>query len=194
MRIAISGSRTFTDRQLVAGVVDELIQKGHYILVGDAPAGVDAFVREYIVDWELESGLHPGELHRVFEADWESNGKAAGAIRNAAMLTEAEGLVAIFAEGRRTRGTDHALTTAERLGLPRRVYHHGRWTKYPGKQERTPPLREGSVSVPPDYWACTACGGESPNPPQSENILIDRRFGKKRCQDCKKVTVWRLVG
>lgn len=193
MKIAISGSRTFTDRQLVAGVVDELVNRGHTILVGDAPEGVDVFVREYAESYETELELEPGSLHKIFRADWTQYGKAAGAIRNTAMLAEADGFIAIFTPGRRTPGTQNALTAAERLGLPRRVYHYAQWTKYPGNAERTPPVREGSPSAPPDYWSCTACGKESPNPPHPEDILIDVRFGKKSCSDCKKRTVWRLI-
>jgi hypothetical protein len=195
VKIAISGSRTFEDRQLVGGVVDELREKGHFILVGDVPAGVDLFVREYIRSDEAELELDEGALHKVFVADWEANGKAAGHMRNAQMLAEAEGFIAIFATGKRTPGTSSALTIAERMGLPRRVYHEARWTKFPGNAERTPPLREGSQSEsrPPDYWFCTGCGLESVNGPDPDRLLIDPRFGRKSCRDCKKYTIWKVL-
>lgn len=201
MRIAISGSRTFTDRQLVGGVVDELISRGHFILVGDAPEGVDRFVREYADDFEASyevdrpEGEAPVVIHRVFEAHWKTEGKGAGHARNARMLAEAEGFIAIFSHGKRTPGTDGALTTAERLGLPRRVYHNGYWTKFPGNTERVQPIRLDSVEEPrpPDYWFCTACGAESPNGPSPDRLLIDRRFGKKSCRDCKKYTIWKIL-
>lgn len=187
MRIAISGSRTFEDRELVEGVVAELVVNGHHVLVGDARTGVDLFVREYFAEGD--------PALKVFVADWEANGKAAGHMRNAVMLAEAEGFIAIFANGKRTPGTSGALTIAERLGLPRRVYHLGRWTKYPGNAKRVQPLRLDSTSesLPPQYWFCSGCGAESPNGPDPDRLLIDTRFGKKHCRYCKKYTIWKVL-
>lgn len=128
MRVAFSGSRAFDDRSLVGDEVERVVNLGHFIHVGDAPAGVDLFVRLWVQSLEAELELEQGHLCRVFVADWTRLGRAAGHHRNESMLAQSDALIAMFATGSPTPGTSDAVETAARLGLPRKVWRDGRWS------------------------------------------------------------------
>jgi nucleoside-diphosphate-sugar epimerase len=122
MKVAISGSRGFLNRWLVMAVIDRLIERGDTILVGDAPRGVDRMVAEYVsfreddvADW------------KEYPADWDKYGRRAGHERNEWMVHDADALIAIFAPGPLTPGTQNALWQARKRGIPTAVYHDGEW-------------------------------------------------------------------
>lgn len=75
------------------------------VLVGDCPTGVDAEIRKRYI-YCLMSANDP----KVFEADWNKHGKAAGPIRNKEMVSESDGLIA-FWDGK-SRGTKNAIDCA----------------------------------------------------------------------------------
>ncbi len=123
MKVAVSGSRGFTDWSVVEAVVDRLIQAGDHILVGDA-RGWDRMVAEYVTyreddvyDWD------------VYLAEWERYGKRAGHLRNEWMIHDADALVAVFAPGPRSPGTQNAIQHALRRGIPFVVYEDGAWAQ-----------------------------------------------------------------
>ena len=124
MKVAISGSRTFTDRELVERVIDRLIVRQDFILFGDAPNGVDRFVAEYLQGPAADEVFNWQE----YPAEWERYGKRAGHLRNEWMIHDAEALIAIFAPGPRTPGTSNALSQAMKKGIPWALYHYGVWT------------------------------------------------------------------
>jgi hypothetical protein len=61
-----------------------------------------------------QSARDLGYDQQAFEADWDAHGKAAGPIRNIAMLDQQPDLVVAFGRG---RGTDHTVREAERRGI-----------------------------------------------------------------------------
>ena len=122
MNVAISGSRTFTDRRFVEKVVARLLERGDFIIIGDAASGVDLFAWDY-----LRTYAPPDRWWREI-ADWHELGKVAGHIRNGHMIENAEQLVTIFADGLRSAGTSDCLNQAARKGIPIYVYHQGHWT------------------------------------------------------------------
>lgn len=124
MKVAISGSRAFTNQRFVSHVVSEIHAAGDRILVGDAPSGVDQFVREYV----KALGLQVGRDWALCEADWETHGRPAGHLRNGVMIANADRLVAIFAPGERSPGTSNAITHARNKGIPVHIFHEGKWT------------------------------------------------------------------
>ena len=122
-RVAISGSRTFTDRTLVERIVDRLIERGAKILVpcsdSGCAAGVDTFVHERVAQRDAD--------HDLFIAQWKRYGKRAGFMRNETMIKKATELIAIMATGP-SPGTSHALLCAQRLGITMHVFYDGKWT------------------------------------------------------------------
>jgi hypothetical protein len=129
-RVALSGSRDFTDRRLVERAVAKIAASGHRLLVpcGDPKSGrgypctrgVDTFVHHWVVSHGLD--------HEVFTADWSGLGKRAGFVRNEAMIKQADELVAFLADGPPTPGTSHAIGLAQKKGIPVHLFHEGRWS------------------------------------------------------------------
>ncbi len=110
MRVAFSGCR---DVELARHRITAVMPaRAREILVGDCPTGVDPAVRRWAAFWQKPV--------RVFPADWETHGKAAGPIRNKAMVAEADLLIA-FWDGA-SKGTLSAIREASKAGIPVRVY------------------------------------------------------------------------
>lgn len=121
VNVAISGSRTFANRDLVWWVVERLLARGDFIIFGDAPTGVDKMVDDYFVQ-------HPSfGRWRKEHAHWRELGRGAGHERNNRMIAQADALVALFADGERTPGTSDALKQAMKRRIPTFVYHEGSW-------------------------------------------------------------------
>lgn len=107
MRIAVTGSRHHDDYPLVARTLVDLLRPGDVLVLGDA-LGVDAYA------WTVAKARGVPYVRHV--ADWATHGRAAGPKRNAAMLAEADLLVAFLAGA--GPGTLNCVGQALALGLP----------------------------------------------------------------------------
>jgi hypothetical protein len=123
LRIIIAGSRHLDDHGIVCGAMSEFVQQLPYSLdvdrdefVSGGAAGVDRH-------GELWARRH-GYRVRVFPADWELYGKAAGPIRNRRMAEYATHLVAIW-DGE-SRGTASMILEASLRGLSVHVHMIGK--------------------------------------------------------------------
>lgn len=113
MKVAFTGGRDFgcdgrdgPQRSLVEEIVLAIDTKCE-VLVGDCPTGVDDVV------WGYADRM--GNDTRVFRADWDKHGKAAGPIRNRAMLDSGVDLLIAFPGG---RGTQDCVRAAKERGIP----------------------------------------------------------------------------
>lgn len=115
MRTIIAGSRTITNPDLVELAV---ILSGFRIteVVSGGARGADALGEQ----WASANKVKV----RRFPADWEGEGKQAGANRNKRMAEYASALVAVW-DGR-SSGTRHMIWAARRVGLKVFVYEEGR--------------------------------------------------------------------
>lgn len=106
IRIAFTGGRDYKNKELVIRVLDLLGgDRDIEVLVGDA-SGLDSLVYE----------LTTYHKCRVFAADWDNYGRAAGPRRNRAMLVEGKAeLLVAFPGG---RGTANCIRTAHELDIP----------------------------------------------------------------------------
>lgn len=113
MRILFTGSRHWTDEDRVRRVLGRIAlwttdsRNPPTAIVGDCPTGLDAILtrlwREMLPDYPIE----------VFRADWDGYGKAAGPLRNQAMV--ASGIDRCYAfrvDGVGSRGTDSCVRMA----------------------------------------------------------------------------------
>ena len=107
-RIIICGGRTYADRARVGAVLDEYAAAKPTIVHGGAP-GADT-----LADREARAR---GLRVETFPAQWDVHGKAAGPIRNEAMVGAGADLVIAFAGG---TGTADCLRRAKRAGIPTR--------------------------------------------------------------------------
>lgn len=106
----IVGSRTFMDYELLKRKCDHLLQNQKDILIVSGGAkGADFLAEKYAKE--------KGYVLKVFRADWDKNGKAAGYIRNEEMhkfiaTFEKRGVIA-FWDGS-SKGTAHNFDLAKK--------------------------------------------------------------------------------
>lgn len=107
MKTIIAGSRYIADDNLVSSAI---IESGFEIteVVSGGAQGVDA-------SGETLAKLHGIPL-KIFRADWERNGRAAGPIRNRQMAQYADALIAVW-DGK-SHGTDNMINEMKKLGKP----------------------------------------------------------------------------
>lgn len=105
-RVAIIGSRDWTDRKAVAWFVDSL--PVYTIIVSGGARGVDGFA-------EIAARAR-GMRVVIYPADWQKHGKRAGFLRNATIVENCDRVVA-FWDGE-SRGTKSTIDLARKAGKP----------------------------------------------------------------------------
>lgn len=112
--IIVCGSRNFDDYNMLESILtDELKKCPNPQIISGGAKGADRLAILYA--HRTRTPLH------IFFADWETNGKAAGFIRNIEMLDFAtdEGIPAVIAfwDGR-SKGTAHMIKIATKKNVP----------------------------------------------------------------------------
>lgn len=112
MRILVCGGRDFDDWCLLSSVLDQYQYEIDLLITGEAH-GADFLARVW---WKsLHNGDAWKDYYKGFPADWETYGKAAGAIRNKQMLDEGKpDLVIAFPGG---KGTANMVKLAKEAGV-----------------------------------------------------------------------------
>jgi YspA, cpYpsA-related SLOG family len=112
--VAVVGSREFPDRRAVETRIAELhiIWHPDLCVISGGAHGVDTWVREKCAASKIR--------YEEFAADWNENGRAAGFIRNEAMVKRAD-LVIAFWDGE-SKGTKHTIDLALRHRKPLEVH------------------------------------------------------------------------
>ena len=107
MYIVITGGRDYKNQQQFNDILD--LVRPDFIAVGDCPTGADAFARDWIKE-NLFAGV------RLYVADWNKFGRAAGPIRNREMLECSKDFdfVLAFPGG---KGTNDCVRQARQVGL-----------------------------------------------------------------------------
>jgi hypothetical protein len=114
MRVLICGGRQFADAAFLWKTMDDLHAKTPIaeVIVGGA-VGADTLAEHWAKDRRIP--------YRIFMADWATHGRAAGPIRNKAMLDEGKpDLVVAFPGG---RGTANMLSQARAASV--RIWQPG---------------------------------------------------------------------
>lgn len=122
MKLIIAGSRTLEldggALSMALGLAQTVTGKmATHVFTGDA-SGVDAAARKAFKTSRptVVDGHQRTRVLRVFKADWETHGKAAGPIRNAEMAEAGDALLLIW-DGK-SRGSASMKREAEKRGLP----------------------------------------------------------------------------
>lgn len=109
MKILVCGTR---DRNVSYNEIDDELWEhyGHLelVIVGDCPTGAD----KAALDWARDVGVDVS----INVAGWKAHGKAAGPIRNQAMIDMGPDLVVAFWNGK-SRGTLDTITRAATAGI-----------------------------------------------------------------------------
>ena len=109
-KVIVAGCRDFADYELLKEKCDFYLQNQKpedIVIVSDHASGADALGEHDAQARGYETEIYP--------ADWKTNGRAAGPIRNAQMATVADALIA-FWDGK-SRGTKNMIDTATKRGL-----------------------------------------------------------------------------
>ena len=109
-KVVVAGCRDFADYELLKEKCDFYLQKKKpeiIVIVSGHASGADTLGERYAQERGYETEVYP--------ADWKTNGRAAGPIRNAQMATVADALIA-FWDGK-SRGTKNMIDTATKRGL-----------------------------------------------------------------------------
>lgn len=117
-RILVTGSRDWTDTDAICDALDTALDEAPkdrdtWLVVGDCPTGADHIA----ATWANTAGL---TIERHL-ARWTTHGRAAGLIRNAAMVRSGADLCLAFQRDH-SRGTTHTITLARRAGIPIRLW------------------------------------------------------------------------
>jgi hypothetical protein len=117
-RILVTGSRDWDDYDMVRdNLATAIFQRVPAVIVhGACPSGADAIAAWWVRQnriLDLTEERHP--------ADWKANGKAAGPIRNAHMVSLGADLCLAFIRNG-SRGASHTAALAERAGIPTRRF------------------------------------------------------------------------
>jgi len=111
IRLAVVGSRTITDFNIVADYLDDLIFKTNKIsavglIISGGARGIDRLAERYADERGIKK--------KVIKPDWNTYGKRAGYLRNIEIVKNASMVVAIW-DGK-SKGTKHTIDIAEREG------------------------------------------------------------------------------
>ena len=115
-KLIVAGSRSFNDYGLLERKIEKILSKkiGEIEIVSGGAKGADKLGEKYARTRKL--------YLRVFEADWEQHGKAAGMIRNAEMAEYGDALIA-FWDGK-SSGTKGMIELAKKKKLPVRIFNY----------------------------------------------------------------------
>ena len=114
-RVIIAGGRDFSDYELLKRKVlfytNEVNKDNLIIILSGKAKGADSLGEKLAkeIGWKVLE----------YPADWDTNGKSAGYIRNIEMAKNADALIAFWDE--KSRGTKHMIDTAEKNNLLVRI-------------------------------------------------------------------------
>lgn len=108
MRVAVVGSRTFTNFNILMNVLDDMPIDS---IVSGGARGADSVARQY-----ADRSLIP---ITEYLPEWERFGKAAGFIRNTTIVDDCD-LVVAFWDGT-SKGTGHSIDYARKIGKPLKI-------------------------------------------------------------------------
>jgi predicted Rossmann fold nucleotide-binding protein DprA/Smf involved in DNA uptake len=115
MKVIIAGGRDFSDYPLLIESCDQILSDLDNIeIVSGRARGADSLGEDY--------ALERGYDCKIFPADWEKYGKAAGYKRNSEMAEYSDLLIA-FWDGT-SKGTEHMINIARKKGLKIKIINY----------------------------------------------------------------------
>lgn len=112
IKLAIVGSRDFANLELVRRLVSTL-SPDEWTIVSGGAIGVDRTAEQVAIERGIPVISIP--------ADWGGKGRAAGVIRNSAIIEVAQIVIAFW--DRKSTGTQDSIMKAKAAGLPLTIYY-----------------------------------------------------------------------
>lgn len=114
MKVAIVGTRTFTDFQLMRDKVTEYIHPSSITeIISGGATGADRLAEKFALCYGIPI--------QIFHPDWNTHGKVAGVLRNKKIVDKAD-LIIAFWNGS-SRGTANTINIARQLKKDLLVIH-----------------------------------------------------------------------
>lgn len=107
MKLAIVGSRNFTDYKRFSRIIDK-VQGDITLIVSGGARGADTLAERYAKEKAIP--------YLIFPADWDKHGKRAGMLRNQDIVDNADAMVAFLAP--ESKGTKDSIKRAEVKRIP----------------------------------------------------------------------------
>lgn len=122
MRVAIVGSRGFTDHDIIRKAITSLHEKHeeNLIIVSGGAMGADSIAEQIARELHIETLIH--------WPDWNRFGKSAGFKRNIQIVEDSDMVVAFFADGPQSLGTRSTVMLATLAKKTVHTYHAGVWS------------------------------------------------------------------
>ena len=110
MKIAVVGSRSITDKNLVISFMEEchLFNYDDDKIVSGGARGVDTIAENYAKEHKMKTA--------IFKPDWDKYGKSAGMIRNADIIGKCDKCICIW-DGE-SNGTKNDIELCEQMNKP----------------------------------------------------------------------------
>ena len=105
MKVAVIGSRGFTNYELVKETLSKLEIT---LIVSGGAKGADTLGEQYAKENNIPT--------KIFLPDWTKHGKCAGMLRNTDIINEADIVVAFWDKS--SKGTLDSITKSKKLGKP----------------------------------------------------------------------------
>jgi hypothetical protein len=113
MKLAIIGSRGFSDYELLCNELADKKDKIHCIVSGGA-RGADSLGER----WANENG----KQKIIYKAEWDRYGKKAGYLRNELIVRDSDAVIA-FWDGI-SKGTKHSIDLCSKLDKPLKIIRY----------------------------------------------------------------------
>lgn len=122
MKVAVVGSRSINDRNLIISFIEEShsFDKQYDKLISGGARGVDTIAEDY--------AKSKGIRTVIFYPDWEKYGNKAGFIRNADIISKCDKCIVIW-DGV-SSGTEHDIELCEQMKKPCYIYNLSTNEKY----------------------------------------------------------------
>ena len=122
MKLAVVGSRGFSDYDLMTIVLDEyyLLAQGDLEIVSGGAPGADRLAQLYADEGQIPC--------KIFPAQWHKYGKRAGYVRNADIIDYADEVVAFWDS--ESKGTLHSINLAKKVSKTVVVIEYAKHKEY----------------------------------------------------------------
>lgn len=107
MKLAIVGSREFTDYQFLEDSILEWAIEPIELIISGGARGADSLAEQFAAKWNIPT--------QIFIPDWDRFGRAAGMIRNKDIIENADCVIAFW--NGTSKGTANSIQYAKTLGM-----------------------------------------------------------------------------